>query len=287
MEVPAPRLGVVTDNGLAGGPEGLPEIDTNVPSVARIYDYLLGGTENFAVDRAAAERAYAAWPGGIEGVRADVRAHRALLGRVIRYLAAEAGIRQFLDIGTGIPKENNTHEVAQRVAPQARVVYVDHDPSVLAQAGQLLTSTPEGACAYIFGELRQPGAILAKAADTLDFTKPVAIVLFGVLHLFPDADRPAEVVATLLEALAPGSYLALSHLARDVAADALGETFGRLNRAMPESVVLRTHDEVARFFDGLDLVDPGVVQQYEWRPEPGGAAPSRPSPLWCAVGRKP
>jgi len=277
----------VTDNGLTPGldTDGWPEIDTSVAHVTRVYDYLLGGKANFAVDRKAAEQAYAAWPGGLDGVRADARAHRALLGRVVRYLADDVGIRQFLDIGTGIPKENNTHEVAQRVAPQARIVYVDYDPIVLAHAHQLLTSTPEGACAYIYGDLRDPEAILQKAAGTLDLSKPAAVVLFGILHFFADTEHPEAIVARLVDALAPGSYLAISHLARDVQGEALTETFDRLNQQMSESVMLRTQAEVARFFDGLDLVDPGVVQLPQWRPGPGPEG-TQPLPMWCAVGRK-
>jgi trans-aconitate methyltransferase len=277
----------VTDNGLTPGPgtDGWPEIDTSVAHVTRVYDYLLGGKANFAVDRKAAEQAYAAWPGGLDGVRADARAHRALLGRVVRYLADDVGIRQFLDIGTGIPKENNTHEVAQRVSPQARIVYVDYDPIVLAHAHQLLTSTPEGACAYIYGDLRDPEAILQKAAGTLDLSKPAAVVLFGILHFFADTEHPEAIVARLVDALAPGSYLAISHLARDVQGEALTETFDRLNQQMSESVMLRTQAEVARFFDGLDLVDPGVVQLPQWRPDPGPEG-TQPLPMWCAVGRK-
>jgi len=282
----------MTDNGLTSSLEadGWPEIDTTVAHVARVYDYLLGGKANFAVDRKAAEHAYAAWPGGLAGVRVDARAHRALLGRVVRYLAGQAGIRQFLDVGTGIPKQDNTHEVAQRVAPQARIVYVDYDAIVLAHAHQLLTSTPEGACAYIYGDLRDPAAIVRKAADTLDFGKPAAVVLFGILHFFADAESPGAIVTRLVDALAPGSYLAISHLTRDVHGAALTETFDRLNQQMSESVILRTQTEVARFFDGLDLVEPGVVQLPQWRPDPGagpGAAqPARPLPMWCGVGRK-
>jgi hypothetical protein len=280
----------MTDNGLTPGldTDGWPEIDTSIAHVARVYDYLLGGKANFAVDREAAQRAYAAWPGGLEGVRADALAHRALLGRVVSYLASAAGIRQFLDIGTGIPKENNTHEVAQRIAPEARIVYADYDPIVLAHAHKLLTSTPEGACAYIYGDLRNPGAILRKAADTLDLSRPTAVVLFGILHFFADAEHPDAIVSRLMGALARGSYLAISHLARDVHGEALIETFDRLNQQMSESVTLRTHDEVARFFDGLDLIDPGVVQLPQWRPDPGieGTQPIRPLPMWCAVGRK-
>ena len=286
----AARKRAVTDNGLTSGLEadGWPEIDTSVAHVARVYDYLLGGRANFAVDREAAEQAYAAWPGGLDGVRADARAHRALLGRVVRYLAGEAGIRQFLDIGTGIPQEDNTHEVAQRVAPQARIVYADYDPIVLAHAHQLLRSTPEGACAYIYGDLRAPATIVRKAAATLDLGTPTAVVLFGILHFFADADRPDAIVAELMGAMAPGSYLAISHLARDVHGEALTETFNRLNQQMSESVHLRTQDEVARFFDGLDLVDPGVVQLPQWRPDSGTerTEAARPFPMWCAVGRK-
>ncbi len=267
---------------------GWPEIDTSVAHVARVYDYLLGGKTNFAVDREAAERAYAAWPGGLDGVRADARAHRALLGRVVRHLAGEEGIRQFLDIGTGIPRENNVHEVAQRVASECRIVYVDYDPIVLAHAHQLLTSTPEGTCDYIYGDLRDPETVLRKAASTLDFSMPAAVLLFGILHFFAAAQDPYAIVTRLAEALAPGSYLAISHLARDVHGEALTETFDRLNQQMSESVVLRTQAEVTRFFDSLDLVEPGVVQLPQWRPDAGpeGAHPDRPLPMWCAVGCK-
>lgn len=277
----------MTDNGLTDA-DGWPEIDTSVAHVTRVYDYLLGGKANFAVDRDAAQRAYAAWPGGLDEVRADARAHRALLGRVIRYLVDEAGIRQFLDIGTGIPKENNVHEIAQRAAAEARIVYVDYDPIVLAHAHKLLASTPEGACAYIYGDLRDPEAILRKAEETLDFGRPAAVVLFGILHFFADSQHPDAIVARLAESLAPGSYLAISHLASDVHGDALAETFDRLNKQMSESVILRSQAEVARFLDGMDLVDPGVVQLPQWRPDPGQEVNQRGRqlPMWCAVGRK-
>jgi hypothetical protein len=262
-----------------------PEIDTDVAHVARVYDWLLGGKANFKVDREAAERAYTAWPGGIDGVRADAKAHRALLGRVVRHLVREAGIRQFLDIGTGIPKQNNVHEVAQREAPEARVVYVDNDPIVLAHAHQLLRGTAEGATRYIFGELREPAIILQAAAQTLDFSQPVAVILFGVLHFFSADDDPASIVGELMAALAPGSYLALSHLAADVSGDEMAETFQRLNAQMAESVALRTRDEVAGLFGELQMVEPGVVQLPQWRPDPDVPAPG-PLPMWCGVGRK-
>ncbi len=262
-----------------------PGFDTTVAHSARIWNYWLGGKDNYAADRQAGDKVAAMLP----SIVAQARADRAFLGRAIRYLAGEAGIRQFLDIGTGIPKENNVHEVAQLVVPQARIVYADYDPIVLAHAHKLLTSTPEGACAYIYGDLRNPEVILRKAADTLDFSKPTAVVLFGILHFFADTEHPDVILAQLVEALAPGSYLAISHLARDVHGEALTETFDRLNQQMSESVSLRTRDEVTRFFDGLDLVDPGVVQLPQWQPDPvpEGAQPARSLPMWCAVGRKP
>lgn len=268
------------------GYQGEPgEIDTSVAHAARIYDYLLGGRANFAVDRTAAEHAYAAWPGGLDGVRADARAHRAVLGRIVRFLVKEAGIRQFLDIGTGIPKEDNVHEVAQREAPDARVVYVDRDSIVLAHAHQLLRGNPEGMTAYMYGELHEPAAILHAAARTLDYSRPVAVMLFGVLHFFSAADDPRGVVGQLVAQLAPGSYLALTHLAGDVEAEALTETFRRLNDGMAESVTLRSQEEVAGLFGGLELVEPGVVQLPHWRPE-AGTAPAGPLPMWCGVARK-
>jgi SAM-dependent methyltransferase len=276
----------VKNNGVAAGTEREPaEIDTSVAHVARVYDYLLGGKANFQVDRDAAERAYAAWPGGLGGVRADARAHRAVLGRVVRYLVRDAGIRQFLDIGTGIPKENNVHEVAQREAPESRIVYVDRDPIVLAHAHKLLRGAPQGATKYVYGDLCEPEAILAEARQTLDFSRPVAVLVFGVFHFFSESDNPGGVVDRIVAALAPGSYLALTHLARDVAGKDLTETFDRLNAMMAESVILRSRDEVIALFGGLGLVEPGVVQLPEWRPEPG-TAPSGPLPMWVGLARK-
>ena len=280
---------IVADNGAVPGAdrEPWPGIDTGVAHVARVYDYLLGGKANFAVDRQAAERAYQSWPGGLDGVRADVRAHRALLGRVVTYLVGE-GIRQFLDIGTGIPTENNTHQVAQRLAPEARIVYVDHDPIVLAHSHKLLTSTPEGDTAYIFGDLRDPGLVLDKVAATLDFGQPIAVMLFGVLHFFEPAERPGQTIATLMGKLAPGSYLALTHLAGDVYGDQMAQTFRELNRRLNQTVVLRSQSEVEELFGGLELVEPGVVQLPQWRPGPTAEQQApHPLPMWAAVGTKP
>lgn len=263
-----------------------PEIDTTVAHPARVYDYLQGGRANFAVDREAAEQAFGAMPGGVAGVRAEVRAGRAGLGRMVRFLASDAGLRQFLDIGTGIPSPGNTHEVAQAVAPESRVVYVDHDPMVLAFAHRLLTSGPEGTCAYVYGDLHDPGTILRKAAKTLDFGQPAAILLFNVLHFFPDTAEVEAVVGELTGALAPGGYLAIAHLGKET--DTADETFDQLGRNMIRGVTLRTQAEVARLFDGLSLIDPGVAQVHEWRLEPGadGGPAARSTIGWCGIGRK-
>ena len=274
----------MTSNGAPAGSTEPAEIDTSVAHAARVYDYLLGGRANFKVDREAAELLYAAWPGGIDGVRSDVRGSRAALGRVVRYFARDAGITQFLDIGTGIPKENNVHEVAQREAPQARIVYVDKDPIVLAHAHQLLRGNRAGRTKYIYGDLRESGPILREAAKTLDFSQPVAVVLFGVLHLFSDAEDPRAVVGKLMAPLAAGSGLGVSHLGSDLQSDEMIETFKRINTRMAEQVTLRSHDEVAALLDGLELVEPGVVPATKWRPDPGAA--DAPSQVWVGVARK-
>jgi hypothetical protein len=273
----------VTSNGPSAGSTEPAEIDTTKAHAARVYNYLLGGRANFEVDREAAERAYAAWPGGIDAVRSDVREHRATLGRVVRYFGREAGITQFLDIGTGIPQEDSVHEVALRETPDARVVYVDQDPVVLAHAHQLLQGTPEGAVRYVYGDLRDPEPILREAATTLDFSRPTVVTLFGILHFFADADDPPGLIGQLMAPLAPGSCLALTHLASDLHSDELSETFDRLNSAMAESVTLRSRGEVTALLGGLDLVEPGVVQATQW-PDPGTALPE--SQMWCGVGRK-
>jgi len=274
----------VTSDETPAGISERAEIDTTRAHGARVYNYLLGGSANFEVDRQAAERAYAAWPGGIDAVRADVREHRAALGRVVRYLAREAGITQFLDIGSGLPQEASVHEVALQESPDARVVYVDRDPVVLAHAHELLRGAPEGAVRYVYGDLRDPPSILREAGTTLDFSRPAAVLLFGILHFFADADDPRGLVGKLVAPLAPGSCLALTHLASDLHSEELSETFNRLNSAMAESVTLRGRGEVAALLGGLDLVEPGVVQASRWRPGPGIAAAE--SQMWCGVGRK-
>jgi hypothetical protein len=263
----------------AGGAERA-SFDTSVAHIARVYDYWLGGKDNFAADRGAAEQAIAAWP----DIVLSVRANRAFLARAVRYLAGE-GIRQFLDIGTGIPAANNTHEVAQSVAPESRVVYVDNDPVVLAHARALLTSGPHGVTSYVDADLRDTRRVLSAAAGTLDFSRPVAVMLMAILQHVGDADDPYAIVATLLGALPAGSYLALSHPASDIEAEAQGEMAERLNQTMAEKVTMRDRAQVTRFFDGLELVEPGLVRVPEWRPESELEARS-PAGLWGGVGRK-
>jgi hypothetical protein len=262
--------------------EDHPTFDTSVAHLARVYDYWLGGKDNYEADRKAGQAAIDAWPDLVRSVRAN----RAFLVRVVRFLAEEAGIRQFLDIGTGIPAANNTHEVAQSAAPDARVVYVDNDPVVLAHARALLTSGPGGVTAYLDADLRDPASILEQAAQTLDFSQPVAVMLIAILHAVGDDDDPAGIVATLLDAVPPGSYLALSHAASDIVPAASSSMVDRLDRLMFEKTHLRDRAGTARFFDGLDLLEPGVVRVQEWRPGSAAEA-STPSNMWGGVARKP
>jgi len=272
----------------AGPPDTAPSagdrqaIDTTVAHSARVHDYWLGGKDNYAADRAAGDAVIAAYP----GIVASVRANRAFLARVVRFLAAEAGIRQFLDIGTGIPAANNTHEVAQSVAKDCRVVYVDYDPVVLAHARALLTSSPEGATDYLDADLREPATILAGAARTLDFSRPVAVMLIAIMHLIGDADDPYGLVGQLLAAVPGGSYLALSQVASDIQAEQMAEAAKRYNRLARETQRHRSRAEVARFFDGLDLVEPGLVPVQQWRPASDLEARAR-SAMWGGVARKP
>ncbi|HET6953648.1 MAG TPA: SAM-dependent methyltransferase [Acidimicrobiales bacterium] len=271
-------------------PDAWPEIDTSMAHAARVYDVYLGGDANFAVDRAAAEHAASVHPGGMDTVRASVRSNRAFLVRAVRWLAGEAGVRQFLDVGSGIPNGQNVHAVAQQTAPESRIVYVDNDPTVLAHAHQVLGSRVQGTVDYVWGDLHAPTAILDHAAATLDFTQPVAVLLIGILHFFADTDDPYQIVAHLMEAAPSGSYLAVCHLAADIHPDEMIEVARRLNETTAESWALRSRNEVAQFLDGLKLVEPGVVQVDEWRPddEPGPVLPpkGRTNPLWVGVGRK-
>jgi S-adenosyl methyltransferase len=256
--------------------------DTSVAHVARVYNYWLGGKDNFAADRAAAEGAMAAYP----DIALSARANRAFLRRVVHHLAGQVGIRQFLDIGTGIPSANNTHEVAQSVARDSRIVYVDNDPVVLAHARALLTSSPEGATDYIDADLRSADQILAAAATTLDFSQPVAIMLMAILQHLSDQDDPYRVVADLVAAVPAGSYLALSHPAKDIEPEKMAAMAERLNQMMAEKVTFRRQAEVAVFFDGLELVEPGMTNVPHWRPDTAEEEAS-PAALWGGVARKP
>jgi hypothetical protein len=265
------------------GSRGKRGFDPTVAHPARVYDYWLGGKDNFEADRIAGEATIAAYP----AIRASARANRAFLARSVRYLAGEQGIRQFLDIGTGLPTASNTHEVAQSVAPDSRIVYVDNDPLVLSHARALLTSSPEGVTAYLDADLRDTDDILNLAADTLDFTQPVAIVLLAILHYIPDLDEAEKIVARLVGAVPPGSYVTISHAASDIAPGEMAEMIRRLNEHLAEANhVGRPREVVARFFDGLELVDPGVVKVTQWRPASRVEAEG-PTSLWGGVARKP
>jgi S-adenosyl methyltransferase len=256
--------------------------DTSMANQARVYDYLLGGKDNYAADRVAAEAALEVAPETVF----TCRANRAFLGRVVRYLADQAGMRQFLDIGTGIPTSGNTHQVAQEIAPETRVVYVDYDPIVLAHARALLTSHEAGATEYIDADLRDTDTVLSRARELLDFGKPVAITLIAILHAIPDSDDPHEIVARLLDAIPSGSYIALSHIASDILDGStqrgLENVVGRL---IQQQLASRSRDEVARFFKGTDLVAPGLVRVEQWHPD-GETGDASRSYLWCGVGRK-
>lgn len=261
----------------------VPGLDTRHAHSARVYNYWLGGKDNFAADREAAEQAIAANP----RIVTDVRANRAFLVRVVRYLAEECGVRQFLDIGTGLPTESNTHQVAQAVAPDARIVYVDNDPIVLLHARALLSSTPPGACDYVEADLRDSAAILRAASATLDFGEPVALMLLIILHLIPDADDPYGIVARLVGAMPSGSYLMLAHPASDIRAASMAEMTKRVNQRMSgPAATMRDRTAITRFFDGLEMLEPGVVQPQQWRPEPGILSPPQVT-AWCGVARKP
>ena len=259
-------------------------IDTSVAHPARIYDYWLGGKDNFQADRDAGDMVVGYFPDILTGVRMN----RAFLRRAIHYLAAEAGIRQFLDIGTGLPTGNNTHEVAQAAAPESRIVYVDNDPMVLLHAQMLLTSTSEGACDYLEADIRDTRAILQAAAKTLDFTRPVAISLLMILMFIPDGDDPWGIVGTLLDAVPPGSYLVISHPANDVDEGQIETAYDELNTRMGGvEVKLRDHAQILRFFDGTELVEPGLVQLHRWRPGTGIGGNGNDIPAYAGVGRKP
>src|SRR6202046_3116913 len=258
-----------------------PGIDITVPHPARVYDYWLGGKDNYRADREAAAEAIKIFPKTVESARSC----RAFLSRVVTCLTAEAGIRQFLDLGSGLPSARNVHEVAQSIAPDSRVVYVHHDPVVLLHARALLRSRPEGATGYIQADLRRPEGILAKAAETLDLSQPVAGLLLAVLHFVTDAQDPARIIRAVMDAAAPGSYLAIGHHTADLDPEVRAFAARLSERTPPFPSTLRSRQQVADLFAGLDLVEPGVVQISRWRPEsdPGTGA----APPWGGGARQP
>jgi hypothetical protein len=258
-----------------------PEINTSVPQTARIWNYWLGGKDNFPVDRQVGDQILGAFPEIVENARAS----RAFLARAVRYLAGEAGIRQFLDIGTGLPTANNTHQVAQSVAPESRIVYVDNDPIVLVHARALLTSTPEGKTAYIDADLRDPDRIMQEAARTLDFGQPIAIMLMGILGHIADDAEAQSIVKRLVGGVPSGSYLTMND-GTDTS-DEVVEAARIWNESANPTYHLRSPERIARFFDGLELVEPGVVSPPLWRPEPSASGPPVEIDSACGVARKP
>jgi O-methyltransferase involved in polyketide biosynthesis len=274
----------VTEHGREAADEALPHgvaFDASVAHPARIYNYWLGGKDNFAADRRAAEEVLDVMP-----VIAQVaRSNRLFLSTAVHYLVAQVGIRQFLDIGTGLPTENNTHEVAQSVAPGSRIVYVDSDPIVLSHARALLTSDPNGQCTYIDADAREVEKILTQAAETLDFSQPVAVMMLGLLHFIPDADDPYELTRRYMAAVPSGSYLAISHGSSDLKTEtsAAGRSY---NSHSATAINFRSRQEVTRFFSGLDLVPPGVSPLGQWSLGPTGTG-SAQLPTYAALARKP
>ena len=259
-----------TDPAIAG-------FEPAVAHPARVYNVWLGGKDHFAPDRDAAQKVAGCRPQVVAGARAN----RQFLGRVVRYLAGSRGVGQFLDIGTGLPAPDNTHELAQALNPAARVVYADADPVVLAHARALLTSRPGGTCDYLDADLHDPAGILAGAARTLDLGRPAAVLLLAVLHFLPDADDPAGILAGLAAGLAPGSFVAVSHVTSDFAPAAVASGVAAYNEAVPAGITARSHAQVSALLAGLSLVPPGVVPVSEWRPEPGTVR--QPADLYAAV----
>lgn len=249
---------------------------------ARVYNVWLGGKDHYPVDQEAAELAARANP----TIVPSVRANRAFLGRAVRHLSA-AGVRQFLDIGTGIPAAENTHEVAQQAAPASRVVYVDNDPVVLSHARALLVSAPEGQTDYVQADARDVDTILDAASRTLDLDQPVGLMLVAILQYIRDTEDPWDITRRLLDRLAPGSHLVLSHPAADVTVSEVAESMRIYNEraASNASATPRTREEVSRFCAGLEILDPGVVTLTRWRPGPSDTADDS-LPMWCAVARK-
>ncbi|WP_252444818.1 SAM-dependent methyltransferase [Pseudonocardia humida] len=282
----------MTEQGDTGGtwgdidPDPGVELDQDRPQSARVWNYWLGGKDNYAIDREVGEQIRAMLPGIVDIARAD----RAFLLRAVRHLVADCGVRQFLDIGTGLPSANNTHEVAQSIAPECRIVYVDNDPLVLAHARSLLTSSPEGATRYLDADVREPDVILEQAAHTLDFAQPIALMMLGIVNHIMDDAEAERIVERLVAALAPGSYLVLAHPTADIDGDAMRKAMTSMNESGGTPVRARTRGEVERFFRGLELLEPGIVTLGRWRPDPvevGGVEDVVDVSEYCGVARKP
>src|SRR6201996_155789 len=258
-----------------------PDFDTSTAHIARVYDYWLGGKDNFAADREAGDEAYVAYP----DMPSSGRANRAFLRRAVRCMA-ESGIRQFLDVGTGLPSANNTHEVAQSVSSDCRVLYVDNDPMVLAHAHALLVDGQESRTAYLDADARDPEKILRGAERMLDLSQPVGVMLIAILHLVNDEDNPQQIVDRLMEAVAPGSYLAITHVPSDMQASmGVVAAAERVNRLMAQRINPRRRADVTQFFNGLELLPPGVVPIQEWRPDTAEEGAARAA-MWGGVARK-
>jgi O-methyltransferase involved in polyketide biosynthesis len=260
----------------------LTAIDVTVSHSARIWNYWLGGKDNYQVDREVGEQILAFVPELVRSARAD----RRFLVRAVQYLAGQEGIRQFLDVGTGLPTADNTHQVAQRVAPESRIVYVDNDPLVLVHARALLTSTSQGACDYIDADARDPGTILAGAAQTLDLAQPVAIMMLGILNFVLDPGDARSIVRRLLDGVPSGSYLVISHPTTEVDAEPMTQAVQFWNGQGSAPMTLRTREEIVRFFDGMDLAEPGVVSCSRWRPDQDDAGEIAEVTHFCGVARK-
>ncbi|MGH3829586.1 MAG: SAM-dependent methyltransferase [Pseudonocardiaceae bacterium] len=259
-----------------------PKIDSTTAHTARVWNYWLGGKDNYPADREVGEQVRAVLPEIVDAARAQ----RGFLVRVVQHLVGDAEIRQFLDIGTGLPTANNTHEVAQATAPECHIVYVDHDPLIMAHARALLTSTPEGATDYVYADLRNPGAILREAAQTLDFTRPIALMLLGIIEHILDTDEAHRIVSRLMEALPSGSYLVLCDPTTEVNREIMLEAIRQWNENAKPMIIARSRQELLRFFDGLELLEPGLVPASLWRPHATELGTPREVFNFGGVGRK-
>ena len=269
----------LTSDSVHEGGQRSPGIDVTIAHNARVWNYWLGGKDHFEVDRAAGDQVRTMHPGIAEVARAD----RAFLGRVVRFLAGDAGIRQFLDIGTGLPTAENTHQVAGSVDPAVRVVYVDNDPIVLAHARALLTSKPPAVTSYVDADVHDPDSILRAAAATLDFREPIAIMMLGILNFVLDNAQAKTILGRLLEAVVPGSYLALSHPTLELGGEGNAEAMRFWNEHARPPIRARSADEIRQLLTGLDLIDPGLVSCALWRPD----VPAATIPHYGAVAIKP